>query len=121
LTLTISLSLSLSLSLGVKRILPLSVFPDFGEKWESIRLLLDRMDYQTVADRCRQTFLCADLKVILVLIGQQSTASTHPCPYCLMSKDHFACNVPLHNCPNRNPLLQRVQQGPAVSIFPRTV
>jgi hypothetical protein len=89
----------------VKRILPLSVFPDFGEKWEPISQLLDWMGYQAVAERGVQTFLCADLKVILVLIGQQSAASTHPCPYCLMNRDHFACNVPdpLHNCPNSNP------------------
>jgi hypothetical protein len=87
-------------STGVKRLLPLAVFPNIGEKYESVRSILDWMKYDLVrTEHDAVTFLCADFKVILPLVGMQTAASSHPCPYCFMHKDHFDCSSE-HVCPN---------------------
>jgi hypothetical protein len=79
-------------STGVKRVLVLASFPQIvGEKYEFIRPLIEKMGYDRLrSEHDLPTYLCSDLKVILVLVGQQTATATFPCPYCLKTRASFA-------------------------------
>lgn len=77
-------------STGARRVLVLAMFPKIGEGYDSIRDILEKMRFEAVREqRGLHTKVSADLKVILVLVGQQSIGSTYNCPYCLKPRRSF--------------------------------
>ena len=64
---------------GRRRVILLSCTPSVGEKYDNLTILFNRLQYPVD----RYPFcLCADLKLISLILGVSTGAARHPCPFC---------------------------------------
>lgn len=65
---------------SVKKLLLLCVVPQVKETYENMKLLFELIGINKIPFR-----FVSDLKLLLILIGQQTATATYPCPYCCIS------------------------------------
>nr|XP_047132589.1 uncharacterized protein LOC124811278 [Hydra vulgaris] len=62
---------------SVHKTLVLAVLPSIDENYANIKMLLDKLKLNSL-----DYSISEDLKVLLLMVGKQSAASKHPCPFC---------------------------------------
>lgn len=65
---------------SVKKLIIICIVPQIKETYDNIKLLFDLIDINKIAFR-----FVSDLKVLLIINGQQTATATFPCPYCFIS------------------------------------
>lgn len=65
---------------SVNRLLMLCTVPDIKESYDNVKLLFDLVKINDISFK----FVC-DFKLLLIINGQQTATSSHPCPFCFVS------------------------------------
>ena len=66
---------------GVKRVILLAVVPDIKETYSNVSLIFELINLNRLHFK-----IVADFKLQLIVLGLQTATATHPCGYCLISK-----------------------------------
>lgn len=65
---------------SVNRLIMLCITPQIKETYENLKLLFDLININEVSFK-----FVSDLKVLLIINGQQTATSSYPCPFCFIS------------------------------------
>lgn len=65
---------------GVNKLILLCIVPQIKETYNNVKLLFNLVEINDIVFR----FVC-DLKLLLIVNGQQTATSTYPCPYCYIT------------------------------------
>ena len=69
---------------GVKRVILLAVVPEIKETHANVSLIFDLIGLNKISFK-----IVSDFKLQLLVLGLQTASATHPCGYCLISKEQL--------------------------------
>lgn len=73
----------------------LVIVPDIKETYDNIKILFELININNISFK-----FSSDLKLILLINGQQTATSMYPCPYCFVTLKDLRSNIEINAITN---------------------